>query len=81
MKGSDNKEGDVLSSMFAASTHDHVLFFSNKGQVYWQKVYQLPEGSRTSKGRAIRNMLPLKSPPSAIASLVSWMRGASTKNP
>ena len=60
VKGSDNKEGDVLSSMFAASTHDHVLFFSNKGQVYWQKVYQLPEGSRTSKGRAIRNMLPLK---------------------
>ena len=60
VKGSENKEGDVLSSLFAASTHDHVLFFSNQGQVYWQKVYQLPEGSRTSKGRAIRNMLPLK---------------------
>ncbi len=59
IKGSEAKEGDVLSSIFAAGTHDYVLFFSNMGQVYWQKVYQLPEGSRTSQGRAIRNVLPL----------------------
>jgi DNA gyrase subunit A len=59
VKGSEAKEGDVLSSLFAAGTHDYVLFFSNRGQVYWQKVYQLPEGTRTSQGRAIRNVLPL----------------------
>jgi DNA gyrase subunit A len=59
VKGSESKEGDVLSSLFAAGTHDYVLFFSNRGQVYWQKVYQLPEGTRTSQGRAIRNVLPV----------------------
>ncbi len=60
VKGSDAKEGDVLRSLFAAGTHDYVLFFSNRGKVYWQKVYQIPEGSRTSIGRAIRNLLPLE---------------------
>lgn len=59
VKGSEAKDGDVLSSLFAAGTHDFVLFFTNRGQVYWQKVYQLPEGARTSQGRAIRNVLPL----------------------
>ena len=43
-----------------ANTHDHLLCFSNRGKVYWLKVYQLPEGSRTSLGRAIRNLLPLE---------------------
>ena len=61
VKGSETKEGDVLRSIFVANTHDHVLCFSNRGKVYWQKVYQLPEGSRTSQGRAIRNLLPLES--------------------
>jgi len=60
VKGSETKEGDVLRSIFVALTHDHVLCFSNRGKVYWQKVYQLPEGSRTSQGRAIRNLLPLE---------------------
>jgi len=60
VKGSEAKDGDVLRAIFAAGTHDHLLFFSNRGQVYWQKVYQLPEGSRTSQGRAIRNLLPLQ---------------------
>jgi DNA gyrase subunit A len=59
IKGSDAKEGDVLKSLFVAGTHDYILFFSNRGQVYWLKVYQLPEGTRTSQGRAIRNLLPL----------------------
>ena len=61
VKGSETKEGDVLRSIFVANTHDYVLCFSNRGKVYWQKVYQLPEGSRTSQGRAIRNLLPLES--------------------
>jgi len=59
IKGSEAKEGDVLKSLFVANTHDFLLFFSNKGKVYWQKVYQVPEGSRTSQGRAIQNLLPL----------------------
>jgi DNA gyrase subunit A len=60
VKGSEAKEGDVLRSIFVANTHDHILCFSNKGKVYWLKVYQVPEGSRTSQGRAIRNLLPLE---------------------
>ncbi len=60
IKGSEAKEGDVLTSLFAAGTHDYLLFFSNRGKVYWLKVYQLPEGSRTSLGRAIANLLPLE---------------------
>ena len=57
IRGSEAKEGDVLSSLFAAGTHDHLLCFSNKGQIYWLKVYQLPEASRTSSGRAITNLI------------------------
>jgi DNA gyrase subunit A len=59
VKGSESKEGDAIRSLFIAGTHDYVLCFSNLGKVYWLKVYQLPEGGRTSKGRAIRNLLEL----------------------
>jgi DNA gyrase subunit A len=57
--GSDAKEGDVLRSLFVAGTHDYLLCFSNRGQVYWLKVYQLPEASRTSPGRAMKNLIQL----------------------
>ena len=60
IKGSESKDGDALKSLFVALTHDYILCFSNRGKVYWQKVYQVPEGSRTSTGRAIRNLLPLE---------------------
>jgi len=60
VKGSEAKEGDVLRSIFIANTHDYVLCFSNRGKVYWLKVYQIPEGARTSQGRALRNLLPLE---------------------
>jgi len=60
IKGSEAKEGDALKSLFAAGTHDHLLNFSNKGKVYWLKVWQLPEATRTSKGRAMANLLPLE---------------------
>ena len=59
IRGSDSKEGDVLKSLFVAGTHDTLLCFSNKGKVYWLKVYQLPEAGRTSKGRSITNLLPV----------------------
>ena len=58
--GSEAKEGDVLKSLFAAGTHDYLLCFTNRGQVHWLKVYQVPEAARTSKGRAINNLLPLE---------------------
>ena len=50
----------MIRSLFIAGTHDHLLCFSNRGQVHWLKVYQLPEASRTSPGRAISNYLPLQ---------------------
>ena len=60
VRGSDAKEGDVLKSLFVASTHDYLLCFSNFGQVFWLKVYNLPDSTRASKGRAISNLLPLR---------------------
>jgi len=60
VKGSESKEGDAIRSLFVAGTHDYVLCFSNLGKVYWLKVYQMPEGARTSKGRAIKNLLELE---------------------
>jgi DNA gyrase subunit A len=53
------REGDFLEHMFVALTHDYMLFFTNKGKVYWLKVYDVPQGSRTSTGRAIVNLLQL----------------------
>ena len=58
--GSTAKEGDFIEHMFHASTHDYVLFFTNLGQCYWEKVYDIPQMSRQSKGRAIVNLLELK---------------------
>ena len=58
--GSDAKEGDVLRSLFVAGTHDNLLCFSNRGKLYWLKVYQLPEASRTAPGRAISNLIELE---------------------
>ncbi|MBE3098691.1 MAG: DNA gyrase subunit A [Planctomycetes bacterium] len=67
--GSTAKEGDFIKSLFVASTHDYVLFFTNMGQCYWQKVYDIPQMSRQSKGRAIINMLQLRQG-EAIASFI-----------
>jgi len=58
--GSTAKEGDFVEHMFVASTHDYILFFTNMGQCYWQKVYDIPQMSRQSKGRAIVNILRLR---------------------
>ncbi len=54
------KDEDFVEQMFSASTHDTLLCFSTRGKVYWQKVYQLPIGSRTARGRPIINLLPLE---------------------
>jgi len=58
--GSTAKEGDFIKDMFIASTHDYILFFTNMGQCYWQKVYDVPQMSRQSKGRAIINLLRMR---------------------
>jgi DNA gyrase subunit A len=58
--GMDLKEGDYIEHLHICSTHDWLLFFTNRGKVYRLKVYELPEGSRTSKGRALINVLPLR---------------------
>jgi DNA gyrase subunit A len=55
------KEDDFIETLFIANTHDYVLCFSNKGRVYWVKVYEIPQGSRASRGKPINNLLPLQS--------------------
>jgi len=60
VRGMDMKEEDYIEHLFVTSTHDFLLFFTNRGKVYRQKVYDLPEASRTSKGRALVNVLPLR---------------------
>jgi len=58
--GMDLKEDDYIEHLFVSSTHDYLLFFTNRGKVYRLKVYELPEASRTAKGRALVNLLPLR---------------------
>ena len=59
--GADMQEEDFVEHLFIASTHDYMLFFTDKGTVLWLKVYEIPEGGRTSKGKAIINLLQLGS--------------------
>jgi DNA gyrase subunit A len=54
------KEDDFIERLFIANTHDYVLCFSNRGRVYWLKVYEVPQGSRQSRGKPIVNMFPLE---------------------
>jgi DNA gyrase subunit A len=58
--GMDTKEDDYIEHLFVCSSHDFLLFFTNRGKIYRQKVYELPESQRTSKGRALVNVLPLR---------------------
>ncbi|MGZ8252147.1 MAG: DNA gyrase subunit A [Methylophilaceae bacterium] len=54
------KEDDFIDKMFVANTHDYILCFSNRGRVYWLKVYEVPQGSRISRGKPIVNLFPLE---------------------
>jgi len=54
------KEDDFIDNLFIANTHDYILCFSNRGRVYWLKVYEVPQGSRISRGKPIVNLLPLE---------------------
>lgn len=67
--GLNMKEEDYVEHLFSASTHDHILFFTRSGDVHWLKVYEIPEASRISKGKAIVNLLGI-SPDSGIATML-----------
>jgi DNA gyrase subunit A len=58
--GMDMKDGDFIEHLFICSTHDYLLFITNRGKIYRSKVYELPEAQRTAKGRALVNILPLR---------------------
>jgi DNA gyrase subunit A len=68
--GTNLKEGDFVEHLFVASTHHYLHFFSNHGKVYRLKVYEIPEGSRTSRGQALVNLLPL-APGEKICAVIS----------
>jgi DNA gyrase subunit A len=59
-KGSDTRDEDFLEHMFHATMHNTMLFFTEKGKCFWLKVYEIPEGTRTSKGRAIQNLINIE---------------------
>ena len=67
--GATSTEGDFVAYMFAASTHDYLLLFTDKGRVYYKKVFELPEGARTAKGRPIVNVLDLQEGEQVVAML------------
>ena len=60
-KGSDTRDEDFIEYIYPASMHNYMLFFTEKGRCYWLKVYELPEGGKNSKGRAIQNLLNIDS--------------------
>jgi DNA gyrase subunit A len=68
--GAATREDDFVSQMFIASTHDYVLIFTNKGRCYWLKIFEIPEGSRTTKGKSINNLIS-KDPDENIASFIA----------
>ena len=65
--GTAAKEDDFIESLFVASTHDHLLCFTDSGRVFKVKVYEIPEGSRTSKGRSLVNLIDLREGEKAVA--------------
>ena len=68
--GMGTKEDDWVEHLFVASTHDYVLFFTDKGQVYWLKVYDIPQGGRAARGRPVVNLISVK-PEERVAAFVA----------
>jgi len=60
MKGTTTKDDEYVEHLFVASNHNYILFFTEKGQCYWLKVYEIPEGSRLARGRAIVNLINIE---------------------
>jgi len=67
--GMETKEADFVERLFTASAHSYILFFTNKGRVYWLKVHQLPEASRQAKGKAIVNLIQISQDERVTAAL------------
>jgi DNA gyrase subunit A len=59
-KGVTTRDQDFLEHLFVATNHQYMLFFTQKGKCYWMRVYEIPEGSKTSKGRAIQNLINIE---------------------
>ena len=68
-KGSETRDEDFIEHIYPATMHNTMLFFTQKGKCYWLKVYEIPEGNKTSKGRAIQNLLNIDSDDSVTAYL------------
>ena len=68
-KGSDTRDEDFIEYIYPASMHNYMLFFTRKGRCYWLKVYELPEGAKNSKGRAIQNLLNIE-PDDAVNAVI-----------
>ena len=68
-RGGNEDEDDFVEHLFSAQAHDYLMFFTNTGRVYVERVYELPEGSRASKGRSIKNVLNLQ-PEESIAAML-----------
>ncbi len=66
-RGSNTRDEDFIEHLYVATMHNTMLFFTRNGKCYWQKVYDLPEGTRTSKGRAIQNLINIESDDSVRA--------------
>jgi len=64
------KEDDFVAKMFVTSTHSYLLSFTTRGRLYWSRVYEIPEGTRTSKGKAIVNIIQLSSPDEKITASI-----------
>ena len=75
--GMTTKEEDFVETLFVASTHDYVLIFTNRGKVYWLKVYEIPEAGRAARGKAIVNLVKLSpgESPSAILPVSGFEEG------
>ena len=71
IKGAKTDEEDPVEHLFVSSTHDWLLFFTDKGKVYWRKVYDLPFGSRVAKGRALVNLLQFSDPSEQVANCLA----------
>ncbi len=69
VRGATTKEDDFIEHLFVANTHDHLLFFTDKGKVYWKKVYHIPEAGRHAKGRPLINLIRLE-PDERISALI-----------
>ncbi len=70
-KGVATRNEDFLEHLFIATNHQYMLFFTQKGKVYWMRVYEIPEGTKTSKGRAIQNLINIENDDKVKAFLVT----------